>query len=122
MFTIDELISEVCRLAAERPDFVYERPVEGSECQYIHEGDEPGCIFGHALLNLGVDPDKLRRSVAIHTVLQRLGVDATADQLDWCLVAQSAQDTGEPWAVAVRNANQNFPLAVFEWSLHEDIC
>ena len=46
-FTLADLARTLREVAAERPDYIYEPPVGGSDCWYLHDNG-PGCIFGHA--------------------------------------------------------------------------
>lgn len=106
--TADQIITEVRRLAAEKPDFVYEKPEFSAFCLYMH-GEEPGCIFGQALHNLGWDvtaPD----AGTINTVLDDNDVHRTERQALWMREVQHEQDTRTPWGDAVAKADEEFPL------------
>lgn len=105
--TADQIIAEVRRLAAEKPDYVYEKPEFSAFCLYMH-GDEPGCIFGHALHNLGWDVTA-HDAGAINTVLDDNGVLTTTKQREWMREVQFSQDHGSTWEKAVRSADQVAP-------------
>ncbi len=101
--TADQIIAEVRRLAAESPDFVYQKPEFSPVCLYKH-GDGPGCLFGQALSNLGIEVDENTRGT-INNVLDRFDVDRTDRQRCWMSTAQRRQDHGSSWAEAVRQAD-----------------
>lgn len=119
-FTIDDVIAKVRELAAADPEFVYSGDAEGYPvCKYIHKDDQPGCIFGQALLALGVSPDRLREyddtedSTITSILCQLAGADRIADaqKLAWCGQCQRAQDSNEQWAEAIREADQKYPIS-----------
>lgn len=103
--TADQIIAEVRRLAAERPDYVYEKPPGSTFCLYRHEDGSPGCIFGQALDNLGVGLDEHTYGT-IGIVLFDLGVAKTDQQANWMTSVQHYQDNGRPWAEAVAKADE----------------
>lgn len=108
-FTLPELVKTVREIAAENPDKVYEAPNALGMCLYMH-GDEPGCIFGHALLRLGVPPEAIGGVRGnIRTVLFDRGVISSpfgSDRLVvWCRAVQHLQDNRIPWGEAVNCAD-----------------
>jgi hypothetical protein len=122
MITQYDVVQEVRKIAAERPDFIYRKPqyksngvlVDSASCMYINspEGEEPipGCIFGHALLNLGVEPDRIRKyeGAIASSIVRNLLREATVDVLnaDWMNKVQDAQDDGVAWGDAVASADE----------------
>lgn len=112
--TIHNVIGEVRKLAAERPDFNYrEQPMEHPEtradqCSYVYasvgvtEGE--GCIIGQALQRLGVSEETLLENdtVFASAFLLNLGVTETdLTSYRWIDRVQSLQDTGKTWGEAV---------------------
>jgi hypothetical protein len=110
--TAEQIIAEVRRLAAERPDYVYEKPEFSAYCLYMH-GDGPGCIFGHALHNLGWDFSEEQKGT-ITSILLGDGpdplVETTSQQRLWMRAVQSKQDNAFTWGKAVELADEEFPL------------
>ena len=105
-FTHEQLVHEVRKLADERPNFIYSPPEGDSYCQYWHDAtDTPGCIFGHALANLGVDVSSIKRSASIDvTLVEILGDDYNKipDYVgNWFMKVQEYQDEDYPWRYAV---------------------
>ena len=111
--TARQIIDEVRRLAAEQPDFVYERPmvedehgrwVESSRCQYLH-ADGPGCIIGHAMAGIGVSVPVTCEGKGVRDVLRFFGIDFTVDEGLFLATVQRAQDRGERWGYAIGEAD-----------------
>jgi hypothetical protein len=107
MFTLEELETEVRRLAEENPEFAYERIA--SSCYYTKGGDQnsPGCIMGRALTKL--DPDIVpflrmidASPINIDGVLDKLGLTVSSY---WFSRVQYKQDSGTPWAECVAYAD-----------------
>lgn len=105
--TAEQIIAEVRRLAAERPDFVYVSPEFSDQCLYMHGENEPGCIFGHALFNLGVDTSDTYGPIG--EVLTMQGIAATVRQRDWMRDVQYRQDHRLTWGQAIRDADEARP-------------
>jgi hypothetical protein len=122
--SIDALIAQTREIAAAQPKKVYQRlDVFGDHndaqpnCVYIEKmpGGQliPSCIFGHAFVNLGVDPEILEDGnfeddTSISTVLEALGyeVDVYTDKrVSWMRLVQNRQDAGVPWGTAVSKAD-----------------
>lgn len=105
-FTITELMDKVREVAAERPAYIYPMPSGGEVCKYLHD-DAPGCIFGHALNQLGVPVEVLHKmdvnETSIEGALVEWGLvpDRGTDESRWCAAVQAAQDGGIPWSEAV---------------------
>ena len=112
MIRVSDLWAEVKKVAAEHPDYVYERPADG--CVYEVDG-KPSCLVGHAMFRLGMPLDLIRRcdsAGAIEHVLDEVcgEFDESGDDervyrtlLGW---AQGAQDSGKPWGEAVSEAER----------------
>lgn len=104
MISGTQLIEEVRRLALAYPDRV-------SEAQYAKvtmEGVVPVCIFGHALVALGVSPelmyeDVAYRNVAIHQVSTIAFTEAEAK---WASDVQFNQDAHFRWGFAVLDTDR----------------
>jgi hypothetical protein len=109
--TADQIIAEVRRLASEQPDFIYQNPAwEGGIrgfCRYMHGENEPGCIMGHALYNLGLTPPA--EGGVADVVQYDLGIGLTPSQAKWLSDVQRHQDRGETWATAVAWASDVTP-------------
>lgn len=117
--TLDDLEAKVRELAKARPDFIYEQE-SSIDCTYVHKGGKPGCIFGHALLALGVSPVAITdevNPVPITTALELLSVSELVDEevfvfspanpktLLWMASVQAYQDGRTPWGRAVALAD-----------------
>lgn len=103
-------------VAEKGEDFVYQP--QGATygrltCAYVHDEDQPGCIFGNALMRLGVDPEWLKGydfgkggyAMSIDKVLKDLGVQDT-DVLNRAKNAQCQQDDGKDWGTALAVFNR----------------
>lgn len=110
-----QIIAEVRKIAAEQPDHVYDR----ENCWYLDPiNNEPACIMGKALANLGLLPPWAGEDHAsfegkgIDKVLDILGIDADLSEKLWLVNVQQAQDgrTGEiqarkSWGESVQYAD-----------------
>ena len=107
MIKVSDLWAEVKRVAAERPDYVYQEQY----CQYQH-GGKPSCIVGHALYRLGMPVSVLAEIDSAHGEggicasglpgeRPDLFVDDSAPDLFALAQAQEAQDNRLPWGEAV---------------------
>ena len=120
MTTATELIQEVRKIAAERPDFIYSDQTESTLnlCSYFGRaiGDESGspCIVGQALKNLEVPMEGLLevehagKDSDISTVLAMgyVDIDYSGGEAIWLDKVQMKQDDGKPWAEAVEEADK----------------
>lgn len=104
--TIEELIEEVYRLAKENPDFCY---TSLRRCYYIANNTHPSCIFGQALLNLGVSKETLKTADEYQNtgkdiigVLDMLNIEYNDNQRVWCKGIQRFQDNGFPWSYCIK--------------------
>lgn len=99
------------RAVAEKgADFVYER--RALSCRYAHEG-KPDCIVGHVLVYLGVPAERLTciegmafDMTILHHVEIEFGLAFTSKAVMALSIAQSEQDSGTPWALAVAEARR----------------
>lgn len=129
--TIEAIIAEVRKVAAERPDFVYaEQPervalvkrlniLNGAlDCSYVgaYEGSVDtdqageGCIVGQALKRLGVSSYQLR-NVEGRSASSAIGyLTGSTKGTGWLNLVQSGQDGGLSWSEAIANAGD--PVAV----------
>ena len=121
MTTAAELIQEVRKIAAERPDFVYGKQglISPDTCSYFGRdvGDESGspCIIGQALKNLGVDTSLLKQAedecddnmgIASALDVKHIELAYTDREALWLSHVQRKQDNGETWAEAVESADK----------------
>lgn len=118
-FTIDDVVTEIKKLAQERPDFNYlTQPMEDStlrtlrtsNCSYISASrnvqDGEGCIVGQALTRLGVSRNELVsfEGQPASTVLRRLVPDydiKDVSKVVWINDVQERQDNGADWGLCV---------------------
>lgn len=106
---VSDLWNEVIKVSQDDPEFVYDRDEESGKCSYQRNG-EPSCIVGHALHRLGVSIEDLKAFdtmsdsdineiiLSNHDIFE---VDSMAAKrgLEF---TQANQDSGKPWAEAVR--------------------
>lgn len=110
--TFDQIEAKVRELAAESPEYRYPGNGNGS-CFYAPNGEIPSCIFGKALIALGVEASWLtgREGNGIVALMRdHLSVAATVQQRLWAARLQRFQDTGQTWGYAVSEADRLFPL------------
>jgi hypothetical protein len=69
-------------------------------CYYFVEG-KPSCIIGLILSYLGVKPSQVHEGANAGSQVKSLFPDTSDDVLDALNKAQSAQDTGRTWGVAL---------------------
>ena len=115
--TADQVLDQIKTIAAENPDHVYEAPADLAtdlgRCLYVHY-DEPGCIVGKALFDLGVslgdlttfgDDARLGGGAPAESLLKELGIIGCLDSASGRIQSiQSRQDRGIPWGEAVEGA------------------
>lgn len=111
MTDFKEIEAEVRRIAQESPQFAYERHTGVRWCMYIFNG-EGDCIFGRALINVGVPLEELAccESQPIAGVLRDLNIPTTPRERDWAGAVQEWQDKGAAWGEAVTYADERYPL------------
>lgn len=119
MITIKKIIKRVKSLAHKHKSAVYKTPKDSLSCQYNRgsvrrESDGEyvgqGCIFGQALRAEGVPTRKLTEVDYIGGVIERLGIKASADEINWCVAVQSEQDVGKTWGESIKAANNKVKL------------
>jgi hypothetical protein len=117
MFTFDDLEARVREIIAADPDHIYQGvpaavPGDTPRCYYVANADAESCIFGRALLSLGVTEDLLGEYEGgpVFQILGRLDVHYRASQDEWMALLQSSQDCGEPWGEALAIADAERPL------------
>lgn len=106
--TLTEAQTRLRKLAADRPDYVYERPNAGDgPCVYFAEGDTPSCIVGHAFADelraRGINHYHPGNTLAVR-FLSALRLEGVAR--DYVAEVQGAQDSGVPWGRAVAEADR----------------
>jgi len=116
VITFEQLATEVRRIIAENPDFVYQRPGDGRWCLYLHYEDrEPtggGCVFGRAFLNLGLTYEDIMPCERKYVVaaFRALGIETNQLQSGWATLLQERQDQAQPWGECLRYADTECPL------------
>lgn len=111
MTKIEQLIAEVRRLAKEQPDFIYERSFGSFFCKYTSGANCSGCIFGQAVMNLWPDSLNTLKAVddsnnfGIKGLFQQLSIEATRDEIHWCMNVQDYQDKKINWGCCVIRAD-----------------
>ena len=115
VITPEQIIAEVRKVAAERPDHVYRNP-EWPEsqtrgfCKYMHDG-EPGCIMGTAFYHLGVTlPEGGDVGNVLMGYFPSIYDQLSEEQESWLRSVQRNQDQGSSWADAVIKADEDDPL------------
>lgn len=112
MIKVSDLWAEVKKVAAEQPDYVYER-IEG-KCRYEFAG-EPSCLVGHALFRLGVpaelvaefnDYGPIEQVISAHSEVFGEYSDMEFNYLSLLIAAQDGQDDQYPWGAAVSYAEE----------------
>lgn len=105
-FTAEDVAREAIKLAANNPDAVYVG--DGGRCFYTRgqAAGRPGCLFGQALGNLGVENlDRFDRfyvvGLGIADVLRELGITVSTYDTARLEDTQSRQDDGHTWSEAV---------------------
>jgi hypothetical protein len=110
--TIDQVIAETKKLAAQWPTNIYKKPEAEkpftSMCSYDKGICEPsggvGCIFGQAFRNLGME---LKGSDAIDSILtHNLDIEASHPLMNWCQTVQGHQDNGVTWGHCILLADE----------------
>lgn len=108
MITDEAFKATVREIAAERPEYVYQREGGVGTCLYAH-ADGPGCLISHALHRLGVSLETLSwcEEMPAGEAIQRIaGDDVSPETRAWAHQVQALQDTEHPWGVAVRLADE----------------
>lgn len=114
-----DLIAEVRRVAAERPDYNYReeiRKVGFDDCVYQLPNGEPGCLIGQGLFPLMEDKNIFSEFPGLNEDdvegLEVAGlIDGTEREIAWLSRAQIRQDAGFTWSEAVAVADCEYPLS-----------
>lgn len=120
--TATQVAEKAVELADANPEFVYQPQrdemgyVHG--CAYVHRDslgnpNGEGCLFGQALVALGVSPYDIGEGVHVGKTMENLGIveDGSVDHyalesepkglVQAMVKAQSEQDAREPWGLAI---------------------
>lgn len=118
--TTKDVALKAVELADANPDFIYKSPeiTPGTRgmCTYVHRDEEDnsptgeGCLFGQALMALGVDPNTIPESLHIAVAMRDLGIENTGFA-ETMVSAQGNQDAGIPWGAAVENLRNDLEAA-----------
>lgn len=123
---INEVIRRMREKAAENPDYVYLAPKrldsDMHTCVYFEGGDPeaPSCLVGYGIAPI-VTPDMFdvggfkyeqeeADSVVEHLAARDVLEYDTNTQVQWIVLAQTAQDRKPPWAQAIAVADKEYPL------------
>lgn len=104
--TAERALQLLREVAAERPNYVYQSPVEAS-CVYIDpQTHEPSCLIGHVLIRAGWTVKELEtvNRTDIGTLLERSGFDPNENVVRILSEAQERQDGENTWARALAYA------------------
>lgn len=115
------VIEKVREIAAQNPDYVYQRPSFTSCCCYCSSHSDPnqGCLIGRAILAVRPDLredlleiDKKAEAFNSFHLLEKIHkeLDLTKQEVTWLNAVQFFQDTGITWSMAVAEADRVFPL------------
>ena len=123
--TPEDVARKAIELAEANPDYIYEAPKDGDGfvqgCQYVNRDPQTGvptgegCIFGRALVELGVDPESIPEGGHVAATLKHLGITdfevrrttllargyAGDPLLVAMVLAQNNQDDKRPWGEAI---------------------
>ncbi|QAY06595.1 hypothetical protein SEA_COOKIES_65 [Mycobacterium phage Cookies] len=122
-----KIITKIREIAAEKPDFVYQAPVNdcADYCVYVH-GGQPSCIVGQALWKLGIigpslETDRTRiedpepgctasegntpNQSGSHGLLKYLGLEVSPEEGFWIRAVQQNQDCRFAWGESVHLAD-----------------
>lgn len=113
--TTKDVLAKITELVEAQPDFVYVKSEwrnvpNGNGCFYVEEDGKTGsCLFGQALIALGVPADLLAawEFNNISIVLRELDIENIDDDYDLFDEVQSAQDDGYAWQDCLRVYTQN---------------
>ncbi|MFE5290113.1 hypothetical protein ACFRAQ_34540 [Nocardia sp. NPDC056611] len=109
----DGLEREVRALAAEQPEFVYQRPNHRDGCVYVDNGC-PSCLIGQAAARIGIPIAVLEDwdsadTTGIDAILTGdFGVDGA--RAEWFAKVQAKQDDEYTWRQAIEYADQGISV------------
>lgn len=109
---IENLMKAVRRIAADNPDFIYEKSEGPDGCWYVR-GGEFSCLIGRGLGAVGFTTDQLKSyegvsalSVVFQLFFPQMGPDEdTSLGIEWLDHVQTYQDDSMPWHYAISNAD-----------------
>lgn len=108
--TAEQLVQKVREQAQAHPDKVYKNESDNRKaCAYAHS-DEPGCIIGWALHDLGWSLEDLRTlddrlNAGIRYIAESIVPGVDGGTVDWLEIVQDNQDNGGKWGVSVARAD-----------------
>jgi hypothetical protein len=114
----EKIIGTTREIANEIPDFIYRSDGLLKACAYVEYNEDgeskPGCIFGHALLRLGMIDLSIAEwdanTEGIRSLAYREDWALSNPELDWMGKVQNEQDTGSTWAEAVALADRLYKV------------
>ena len=109
--TAQDMAQLIHNIADKTPTFIYQTPEEdyGELCRYKHGPEEPGCLIGHVLHELGL-LDYTEEGYAADTVLRIINKEQqtyffTEEATDIACEVQRIQDSGQTWGSAATAAD-----------------
>ncbi len=109
---LDVLISEVRKIASERPDVVS----DSKTCMYDSgtcSDGSVGCLFGQGFAAIDWDlHDDQNDTMGIYSLLD--GAGCTGVMVDWCSELQLQQDKGFSWGVLLKIGRPGITLDIGE--------
>jgi hypothetical protein len=115
VITVHNVIAEVRKLAAEKPDNCYVPTDAWGGCCYDKgqcTDGSVGCIFGQALQRLGrpiTGCGSITQALCDSRWFEPLTIDLD-NEVEWCKLVQQYQDANLSWGKAVESANRLYPL------------
>lgn len=94
-------------LANANPDHIYQPQPNTAGCMYVHRDengkriDGEGCLFGQAMIAVGVPVTRDDEHTHIGAVLHSKGLDGPGDLLGLMEQVQSCQDARDTWGDAI---------------------
>lgn len=118
-FTFEQLKNEVIRIIEENPNNSYKPELSDvwvCRCRYTSgtcSDGSCGCLFGQALLAVGITLEQLRYfdslDLTITRVLIKLEIIFSQSEKDWLGAIQYTQDQGRSWKSCLRYAANRLP-------------
>jgi len=114
--TLDILVEEVRRLAAESPHAIYYKPTAYG-CSYINGdcGRGKGCILGQAAKNVWPELFHVMEkgefvAFSSYLIYDVNGSTANGTQIEWLKSVQRHQDSGYTWSETVAFTDKHNPI------------
>ena len=104
-----DIVNIVRQFAEQFPEAVYKKPKDVNFCSYIKGSATNGCrgcIIGQALRNLRVRGIRQYDPCHVPSLLGKLRIEATRDELLWMTAVQQKQDKGTTWGESVEHADK----------------